>query len=215
MAQYPDFNLEELGYSSIEELLQSMPNAIRLENTGDELKAYWNSQPPRSGRYSRNEGSSQELLNLPLDEYMHTTRWYIEDGVIREAILNNIFNALLNAEHLVTSEDLRQVAASGDLAVDDKAWQGTIFSLVCGSCLWQKPENNDVPPQYHKFSLFKSIENVDDFLLGYYISLFHKAFMERQDLNPQTMAQLMHPEAPEEHLELFERVCAEINSRGK
>ncbi len=215
LAQCPDFNLEELGYASIEELLQSMPNAVKLDNTGEELKAFWIHQPAIRTKYGRNEINTQDLISLPLDEYMHTTRWYITDGPIRESILNNIFAVLSTAEHLVTSEDLRKEAAAGELAVDDRAWQGTIFSLVCGSCLWEKPESNDVPTHLRKFSLFKNIENVDDFLLGYYISLFHKAFMERQDLDSRSMAELMHPEAPEEHLELFEKVCAEINSRVK
>ena len=215
LAQYPDFNLDELGYGSIMDLLQSMPNAVRIDETGDEPKAFWNTQPPRQTRYSKNEVANQDLANMPLEEYMHTTRWYITDGPIREAVLTNIFNVLSTAEHLISSEDLREMTATGDLAVEDKEWQGTIYSLVCGACLWQKPENNDVPVHLYKLSLFKNIENMEDFLLGYYVSLFHKAYMHRPDLNPQTMAELMHPEAPEQHLPLFEKVYAEISSRTK
>ena len=126
--------------------------------------------------------------------------------------LTNIYDILAEDNRMMSSDALRQDACA-ELDVDDKPWQGTIFSLVSGSCLWEKPDSSDVPHQQRKVSLYKTITSLDDFMVGYYKSLFYKAFTERTDLTPQSMTELMHPEDIDGHIELFEKVFSLMTER--
>lgn len=211
----PDFSLEALGCEDILAFLATLPSLIRIDYSGSEPKAFWISGPPQRTQRPNNKNEyNAEMLALPLDEYMKATRWYIVDGQIRETVLTNIYNILADTNKVMVSDDLRQeVAADLDDDLDDKAWQGTIFSLVCGSCLWEKPESPDMPLHLRKLSLFKNVRDLDDFMLGYYTSLFHKAFMERQDITPENMTHLMHPEDEDGHIALFEKVYDDMADR--
>jgi len=213
--EMPDFNPADMGYEDLYAFLESMPSLVRLDNAGDEPKAFWIFQqaPKPQQRFNNKvELPPQEVSNMPLDEYMKATRWFIQDGQMRVDILTNIYNILSEPGTVISSDDLRQEASS-DYMVEDKPWQGTIFSLVCGSCLWEKPESADLPLHMRKLSLFKNVRSLDDFMIGYYTSLFHKAFMEREDLNAQTMTELMHPEDVDGHLPLFEKVYSEMSDK--
>lgn len=206
MNDMPDFNLDEYDCDDFEAFLEMFPNIFKINEEGEEPSVsiiYQNSG--KSPRYSESKTAYPDAQSVPLDKYMKDTRWFIADGPTREEVLTNIYDILAEDNRTMASDMLRQDACA-ELYVEDKPWQGTIFSLVCGSCLWEKPENADVPLQQRKVSLYKSINSLDDFMTGYYTSLFYKAFMERPDLTPQAMAELMHPEDIDGHIELFEKV---------
>ncbi|MBR0459939.1 MAG: NYN domain-containing protein [Victivallales bacterium] len=196
----PDFNAEDYGYSDLADFLSHLPNILHLDNTDDGIQVTWIGQPPqgRAPRYQPRE-FPHEMPTTPLDEYMRQTRWYIQDGPTREQVLTNIYNALATTEGRVASNEELRRETTAELPVDDKAWQGTIYSLVCGGCLWGNGDNTTL-------SLHKNITSIDEFRLGYYNSLFHKAYNERPDLTPEVISQLMHPEDPETYRPLFEQV---------
>lgn len=203
--EMPDFAAEDYGFDDILSFIESMPNTFKLTDT-DNTVLVSNLYPAgRQTRPAKSETQQVDVSSLPLDKYMKETRWFIENGTLREEVLTNIFDVLSEYGKPLTNDMLRQETCN-DLDIDDKAWQGTIYSLVCGSCLWEKPDSPDLPSHLRRVSLFKNIHEVDEFMQGYYTSLFHKAFMERQDLNAQTMAELMHPEDVEGHLALFQKV---------
>lgn len=209
----PDFNTEDYGCHDMLTFLDTLPNLVHVDNTGSEPKAFWLSAQPGIKSLSRYSGRSDtitEQLSMPLNEYMKATRWYIADGPTRETVLTNIFDILDDDNTILISDELRRKAAPDTQAVDDRAWQGTVFSLVCGACLWEKPESSSVPLHCRKLSLFNTIDTLEDFMLGYYSSLFHKAIQERKDIDARAMAELMHPEDVEGHLAIFEKVYAQL-----
>ena len=215
MNDMPDFNPQDFDCDDFTAFIEMFPTIFRIVDGDEEPTVYLNySSPQKQQRYSsfsnENKLQSAEMQNTTLEKYMKETRWFIADGPTREEVLTNIYDILAEDNRIMASDALRQDACA-ELEVEDKPWQGTIFSLVCGSCLWEKPEGSDVPLQQRKVSLYKTIASLDDFMIGYYTSLFHKAFTERPDLSPQAMAELMHPEDIEGHIELFERVFANLS----
>ena len=218
MDAMPDFNAETYGYANLLALLEAYPASFRIENTEDGPLVYpIKKTSSYSGRSDGDRRAAQEALRaeqsqLPLKEYMIQTRWFIADGPTREQVLKNIYNVFASEPGLVLkSIDLKNECLEG-LEVEDKAWQGTIFSLVCGFCLWEKNEPTDVPLAFRKLALHKSITSLEDFITGYYISLFHKAFSERSDITVDSMLELMHPEDMEGHRALFQQVMDEFTA---
>ncbi len=214
MNDMPDFNPQDFDCDDFIAFLEMFPAIFKLSDGEEETLVHLNiTNKQLRYQYSTESRLQQsDTQNTPLEKYMKDTRWYIADGPTREAVLTNIYDILAEDNRIMASDALRQDACA-ELDVEDKPWQGTIFSLVCGSCLWEKPESSDVPLQQRKLSLYKSITNLDDFLLGYYTSLFYKAFTERTDLTPQSMTELMHPEDIDGHIDLFEKVYTQMTER--
>ena len=213
----PEFAPEDFGFETLEAYLASYPNQFRLDTAEDGTQVVTWTPPvnPRQSRYAgKTDANGNDLRNAPFEEYMKATRWYIPDGPTRETVLNNIYNCLSQDEARVLSNEALRAATTQECPLEDKPWQGTIYSLVCGGCLWERPESNDVPPTMRSVALNKNILSLQDFLVGYYVSLFHKAFNERQDLTPRLMSELLHPEAIESHLPLFEQVYESLQSRS-
>ena len=212
MDEVPDFSPDYFGCDDFEAFLETLAPSVRIDNvSGDEPMVYWNSHSSTKTRFSKSDNNAIDTQNMSLGDYMKATRWFIADGPTRENVLENIYNILSENNRQMTSDALRQDACAG-LDVEDKAWQGTIYSLVCGNCLWEKNEN-DYSSHNNRLQLHKNIQSIEDFMLGYYTSLFHKAFMERQDINPQSMTELMHPEDEDGHIQLFETVYNGMSER--
>ena len=215
MNDMPDFTPQDFDCDDFTAFLELFPSIFRLSDEEDETLVQLNTVNSKPQRYAFSQESKpipSEIQNVPLEKYMKDTRWFIEDGPTREEVLTNIYDILAEDNRMMSSDALRQDACA-ELDVDDKPWQGTIFSLVSGSCLWEKPDSSDVPHQQRKVSLYKTITSLDDFMVGYYKSLFYKAFTERTDLTPQSMTELMHPEDIDGHIELFEKVFSLMTER--
>ena len=214
MNDMPDFNPQDYDCDDFTAFLEMFPTIFKLSEGDDEtvVNLNYSNNKQRYQYSSENKPQFSDVQNVPLEKYMKDTRWFIADGPTREEVLTNIYDILAEDNRIMASDALRQDACA-ELEVEDKPWQGTIFSLVCGSCLWEKPEGPDVPLQQRKVSLYKTINSLDDFMIGYYTSLFYKAFTERPDLNPQAMAELMHPEDIDGHIELFEKVYSLMTER--
>ncbi len=214
MNDMPDFNPQDFDCEDFIAFLELFPALFRISEGEEDPLVHLNvTNKPMRYQYTSDARQPQiDMKDTPLEKYLKDTRWYIEDGPTREEVLTNIYDILAEDNRIMTSEALRQDACV-ELNVEDKPWQGTIYSLVCGSCLWEKPESSDVPHQQRKVSLHKSITSLDEFLVGYYTSLFYKAFTERSDLTAQAMTELMHPEDVEGHIALFDKVYSIMTER--
>ena len=208
----PDFTPETYGFATLLDLLKAAPGKFKIEST-DEGEVIF--PITYSNNFQRPDFQNIDLASLPLKEYMLQTRWFIPDSKTRDQMLTNIYNVLSSAPtKLFKSNELKYLCAEG-LDLDDKAWQGTIFSLVCGYCLWEKNESGDVPLAYRKLTLHKDVTDLNSFITKYYESLFHKAYNERDDVTVESMSELMYPEDPEAHRAMFEEVMEDFQHPGK
>lgn len=202
----PDFSPGQFQCGSLMEFLQSLGNSFKLNQSEEGLLVI--------GPAGKNASpySLQELQSFSFEEYMHVTRWYIEDGNIRDRVLHNIYALFEDNGRVLTNEELHNLV-DPDCIVEERPWYGTIFSLVYGACLWENPDDSSVPLPRRRLSLFRTVKNEEEFLVRYYTSLFHKAYTERPGLTAQMCAELMHPDDVEAHLPLYERVLEELEKR--
>ncbi|MBP1583415.1 MAG: NYN domain-containing protein [Victivallales bacterium] len=203
----PNFSLETYGVESFEDLIRAYPNFLKFSETDSGVLVV-----PSGGVKNTCPFTPEELKKFNLTDYMQATRWYIHNGTIRDRVLHNIYTLLEEPGRSMTNEELRNLVDPEGI-VEDRPWYGTIFSLAFGACLWESPETSDLPLQKHILSLFKTVHSEEDFLVRYYISLFHKAFSERPELTPRVCAELMHPDDVESHIPLFEQVLGTLSQR--
>lgn len=205
--EMPDLNLADYGCNNLQEFIQNVANhAMRVVENAKGVMVMLG-----SGR-NASAYSDDELAKFSLEEYMRATRWYIEDGDIRDRVLHNIYILFKENGRTLSNEELRNLV-DPDRIVEDKPWHGTIFSLVYGACLWENPDSSGQHLPNRRLSLFRTVKSEDEFLIRYYVSLFHKAYTDRPGLTPHDCAELMHPGAVEEHLPIYEQVFEELAKR--
>lgn len=202
----PDFSPADFGCGDLAEFLQGVSAHIKMAETEEGVVVSW------SNSKNASPYTTQELQNFNFQEYMQATRWYIEDGNIRDRVLHNIYALFEDGGRVLTNEELRNLVDPEHI-VEDRPWYGTIFSLVYGACLWENPDSSDLPLPRHRLSLFRTVKSEEEFLIRYYTSLFHKAFSERPDITPRMCAELMHPEDVDGHVPLYEQVLAMLSQR--
>ena len=154
-----------------------------------------------------------EALDPAFAEYMTATRWFIRDPASRDPVIAGIFEVLARQTGSITLDNLRMRVPQAD-KVSDKEWFGTLFSLIHGGCLWEDSMTSDRPLVDRAVSLFRGVNQLQEFMLRYYGSLFHKAFNEREDVNPGMCALLMYGDTAPEHVTLFERVLGRLRERS-
>lgn len=203
----PEFNVQDYGFDNFEDFLRSLTNYIKFSETEEGLLVV-----PSGGVKNTCPFTQDELKKFNLQDYMQATRWYIIDGTIRDRVLHNIFALLEENGRSMSNDELRSMV-DPDHIVEDRPWHGTIFSLVYGACLWESPESSDQPLQRHRLSLHRTVKTEDEFLVRYYISLFHKAYADRPELTPRVCAELMHPDDVEDHIALYEQVLNALSQR--
>lgn len=145
-------------------------------------------------------------------DYMTQTRWFIRDPQVRLAILGGIYAGLSQQSGSVTLEQLRQQVEQAQ-AITDKEWFGTLFSLIHGGCLWEDPATSEKPLALRAVSLFRGVHDLDEFIIRYYCSLFHKAYNERPDMAARVCSLLMYGDTEPDHLALFELVMKRLAGR--
>ncbi len=205
-AQLPDFNPADFSCANFEEFLRNVANTtVKLSKTDTALMVGY------GNCHNASAYSDEELQNFNLAEYMQATRWHITDGDIRDKVLHNIYVVFSENGREMTNEDLRNTV-DPDHVVEDRPWQGTIWSLIFGACLWENPKTSNQPQSRRLLSLFRTVTSEEDFLVRYYTSLFKKAFEDRPGLTPRECAELMHPDKIEESLKLFERVFQNLKN---
>ena len=203
----PEFSISDFGCSDFEEFLRNVANTtVKITKKDDETYI------GLGNCHNASAYSDEELNNFDLAQYMQATRWHITDGDIRDKVLHNIYIIFAEDKNReMTNEELRNMI-DPDRVVDDRPWQGTIWSLIFGACLWENPKSSNQPQSRRLLSLFKTVNSEDDFLIRYYTSLFKKAYEDRPNLTPQECAELMHPENVESALPLFERVFQNLRN---
>ncbi len=201
VAQLPDFSSADFGFANFEEFLRNIANTtVKLTKTDDDLTV------ALGNCHNASAYSDEELAAFNLAEYMQATRWHIADGDIRDKVLHNIYVIFSDEKgREMTNEDLRNTV-DPDHVVEDRPWQGTIWSLIFGACLWENPKTSNQPQSRRLLSLFRTVNSEDDFLVRYYTSLFKKAYEDRPSLTPRECAELMHPENVDAAMPLFEQV---------
>jgi uncharacterized protein (TIGR00288 family) len=152
-------------------------------------------------------------LDPAFADYMTSTRWFVRDPALREPVIQGIFDMLANRTGSITLDNLRLRVPQAD-KITDKEWFGTLFSLIHGGCLWEDTMTSDRPLADRAVSLFRGVDQPEEFLLRYYCSLFHKAFNERDDVSPGMCSLLMYGDAEDAHLGLFEKVLARLRERS-
>jgi len=206
LQQFPDFSSADYGCATFEEFLRNMANTtVKLTKTDAGLMVGY------GNCHNASAYSDEELQNFNLAEYMQATRWHITDGDIRDKVLHNIYVIFSENGREMTNEELRNTV-DPDHVVEDKPWQGTIWSLIFGACLWENPKTSNQGQSRRLLSLFRTVTSEEDFLVRYYTSLFKKAFEDRPSLTPRECAELMHPENIEGALPLFERVFQNLKN---
>ncbi|MCQ2396310.1 MAG: NYN domain-containing protein [Lentisphaeria bacterium] len=202
----PDFSPADFSCANFEEFLRNIANTtVKITKTDDATTV------GLGNCHNASAYSDEELASFDLAQYMQATRWHITDGDIRDKVLHNIFIIFSEKGREMTNEDLRNTV-DPDHVVDDRPWQGTIWSLIFGACLWENPKTSNQPQSRRLLSLFRTVTSEDDFLVRYYTSLFKKAYEDRPSLTPQECAELMHPENVEGALPLFERVFQNLRN---
>ena len=154
-----------------------------------------------------------EALDPAFAEYMTATRWFIRDPASRDPVIAGIFEALAKQTGSITLDNLRMRVPGAD-KVSDREWFGTLFSLIHGGCLWEDSVTSDRPLADRAVSLFRGVNQLQEFMLRYYGSLFHKAFNERDDVSPGMCSLLMYGDTAPEHVLLFERVLSRLRERS-
>lgn len=206
-ATLPEFSVADFGCSDFEEFLRNIANTT-VKITKKEDDTYIG----LGNCHNASAYSDEELNSFNLAEYMQATRWHITDGDIRDKVLHNIYIIFAEDKNReMTNEELRNTI-DPEHVVEDRPWQGTIWSLIFGACLWENPKSSNQPQSRRLLSLFRTVTSEDDFLVRYYTSLFKKAFEDRPNLTPQECAELMHPENVESALPLFERVFQNLRN---
>ncbi|GEM_PF-2708098 len=207
LAAMPDFSTADFACNTFEEFLRNIANTtVKLTKQEDESLMVGLGNCHNASAYS-----DEELQSFDLGQYMQATRWHITDGDIRDKVLHNIYIIFSEKGREMSNEDLRNTV-DPDHVVEDRPWQGTIWSLIFGACLWENPKTSNQPQSRRLLSLFRTVTSEDDFLVRYYTSLFKKAFEDRPSLTPQMCAELMHPENVEGALPLFERVFENLRN---
>lgn len=203
----PEFSPADYSCSNFEEFLRNIANTtVKITKTEDGGMIVGLGNCHNASAYS-----DEELQSFDLAQYMQATRWHITDGDIRDKILHNIYFIFSEKGREMTNEELRNTV-DPEHVVEDRPWQGTIWSLIFGACLWENPKTSNQPQSRRLLSLFRTVTSEDDFLVRYYTSLFKKAFEDRPNLTPQKCAELMHPENVEGALPLFEKVFENLRN---
>ncbi len=222
----PEFNAEDFGVETLEDFLEDLPNQFHIDysNAENPLVSCCINQRITHNNYSSSyskpyttKGNMDDIQQRPLEEYMKDTRMYINDGPTREDVLMNIYNLLSSQdaqENPFTLDEIKEKVTLG-LPVSEQDWRGTVYSLSSGSCIHDYDSNAPIPKNRHHIALNHSIANIDDFILKYYSSLFHKAFSERDDITVENMLHLMHPEAMQNYVEFFEKVLESLQNPQK
>lgn len=206
-SQIPDFNVGDFACDNFEEFLRSIANTTVRITRGENGTMISLGNCHNASAYS-----DEELASFDLAQYMMATRWHITDGDIRDKVLHNIYVIFSDGKtHEMTNEDLRNTVDPQHV-VDDRPWQGTIWSLIFGACLWENPKTTSQPQPKRLLSLFRTVTSEDEFLVRYYTSLFKKAYEDRPNLTPLACAELMHPDNVKGALPLFERVFQNLKS---
>lgn len=203
-----DFNVADYGYSTFEEFLRNAANTtvkLSKNDSGELMVGLGNC-------HNASAYSDEELQNFDLAEYMQATRWHITDGSVRNTLLHNIYVVFSQEKgRELTNEELRHIV-DPEGVVEDRPWQGTIWSLIFGACLWENPKTNSQPQSRRLLSLFRTVTSEEEFMVRYYTSLFKKAYEDRPQLTPRECAELMNPDNVEGVLPLFERVFANLRT---
>ncbi|MBO7741884.1 MAG: NYN domain-containing protein [Victivallales bacterium] len=207
-AALPEFTPGDFGCSDFEEFLRNIANTTVKLIKGEEGAV----SVALGNCHNASAYSDEELASFNLAEYMQATRWHIADGDIRDKVLHNIYVIFSEGKgREMTNDELRNTV-DPDHVVEDRPWQGTIWSLIFGACLWENPKTSNQPQSRRLLSLFRTVTSEDDFLVRYYTSLFKKAFEDRPGLTPQACAELMHSDNAEAALPLFERVFQNLKN---
>jgi hypothetical protein len=205
--QFPDFTPELVNCRNLAEVIKAVGGKqFQIADTDEGVIV------SSAGERNASPLPLEELRRLSFADYMQVTRWYIEDGNIRDRVLHNIYALFEDRTRVLTNDELHNLV-DPDHIVDERPWHGTIFSLVYGACLWESPEDSNIPLPRRHLSLFRTVKDEEDFLIRYYTSLFHKAYTERPDINARMCAELMHPDSVEEHIPLYEQVLDELSKR--
>ncbi|MFA6814844.1 MAG: NYN domain-containing protein [Lentisphaeria bacterium] len=197
----PDFNPSDYGCSDLSEYLTAM-NQVKFSKIEDGVIVSWQPNLRNASAYT-----NEELQTFSFAEYMQATRWFILDGGIRDRVLHNIYTIFEDGTRILTNDELRNLV-DPDHIIEDRPWHGTIYSLVYGACLWENPDSADYKLPRKRLSLFRTVKSEEEFLIRYYTSLFHKAYVERPEITPRLCAELMHPNDVDGHVELYEQVLA-------
>lgn len=201
--EIPGFAPEDYGATDLVALLGQVRNFVAVENG----RVRW--EGPSGTREAEKPGGDGEELSFA--DYMHATRWFVTEPELRDRVLRAMFHTLSDGSTLSVS-DLR-AAVDPDEEMPDKQWYGTLFSLKCGGGLYEHPDTGDPSMDTRRVSLFRGIEDEDEFRIRYYCSLFHKAYSEREDITPERCAELLYGEEAETKLGLFQDIFARLSRR--
>ncbi len=205
--QFPEFTPELVHCRNLQEVIKAVGGKqFQIADTDEGIIV------SSAGERNASPLPLEELRRLDFADYMQVTRWYIEDGNIRDRVLHNIYALFEDKGRVLTNDELHNLV-DPDHIIDERPWHGTIFSLVYGACLWESPEDSNIPLPRRHLALFRTVKDEEDFLIRYYTSLFHKAYTERPDLTARMCAELMHPDSVEEHIPLYEQVLEELSKR--
>ena len=207
--ELPGFCPENYGAASIEELLAQLPSFLRADGDGDDRRVAWTG-PRRAPRPAAAQ-TAQTSGELSFSDYMQATRWFMADPEGRDRILRAIFHALSDGATMAVA-DLRDTV-DPDHDMSDKQWYGTLFSLKCGGGLYEHPDGGEHSMDNRRVSLFRGVEDEDEFRVRYYTSLFHKAYGERDDISPESCAELLYGEEAETKIALFAEVFDRLARR--
>lgn len=202
--EIPGFSPEDYGAADLVALLGQVRNFVAVENG----RVRWEGpiEPPReSGTPAPADGE------LSFADYMHATRWFVTDPELRDRVLRAMFHTLADGSTLDVA-DLR-AAVDPNEEMTDKQWYGTLFSLKCGGGLYEHPEAGEHSMDARRVSLFRGIEDEDEFRIRYYCSLFHKAYGEREDITPELCAELLYGEEAESKVGLFQDIFSRLARR--
>ena len=201
--EVPGFLPEDYGAADLPALLAQLPSFVAVEDG----RVRW--EGPRDSR--REAESPPATGELSFTDYMHSTRWFVADAELRDRVLRAIFHTLSDGSTMEVSDLRAAVDPNEEMA--DKQWYGTLFSLKCGGGLYEHPDGSDQAMNCRRVSLFRGVEDEDEFRTRYYCSLFHKAFGERDDITPERCAELLYAEEAETKVGLFQNVFERLSRR--
>ncbi len=196
----PDFTPSSMDCPDLSTFLRSIPEHIHFLDTEEGVPS----------RVEWVDDAVTAAMTFP--EYMRATRGFVEDPQAREDILHDIYTVVCDSQRSISNRDLRQ-KIDPDRVLSDKAWYGTIFSLIYGNALWEPPESADKPQSYRRICLHRDCQDEDDFRMRYYSSLFHKASIEREDFDAKSIANLLFAEDPDANLPFCEQIADVIYSQ--